>query len=42
MTVITPRRRAAVRSGLKVILDKLTAENSIGIVSVDIADEERS
>jgi ABC-type phosphate transport system substrate-binding protein len=33
---------AQVRSGLKVILDKETAEKSIGIVSVDIADEERS
>ena len=31
-----------VRSGLKVVLDKDTAEKSIGIVSVDIADEERS
>jgi ABC-type phosphate transport system substrate-binding protein len=31
-----------VRSALKVILDKPTAEKSIGIVSVDIADDERS
>lgn len=31
-----------VRSGLKVVLDAPTAEKSIGIVSVDIADEERS
>jgi ABC-type phosphate transport system substrate-binding protein len=33
---------AAVRSGLKVILDAPTAEKSIGIVSTDIADEERN
>ena len=31
-----------VRSGLKVVLDKENAEKSIGIVSVDIADEERA
>ncbi len=32
----------AVRSGLKVILDAPTAEKSIGIVSTDIADDERN
>ena len=31
-----------VRQGLKVILDKPTAEKSIGILSTDVADEERN